>query len=84
MMEENCKVHSHYAERIPTELRTHTHTHYGMSRISSGPQYFIIFNSLSGPIITPGHENKSAVLSYGWCTLDMTAEFRQLDIEPCY
>lgn len=53
-----------------------------MSPISSGPQYIIIFISLSGPIIRPDHENKSAVFGYGWCTLDMTAEFKQLDTQP--
>lgn len=50
---------------------------YSVSPISSGAQYLIIIISLSGPMIRPGHENRSVVFSYSWCTLDMSTEIRQ-------
>lgn len=70
-------------ESQPSYIHIHTEFPYGMSLFSSRPEYFIII-SLFGPINRPGHENNSAVLSYGWCTFDMAAEFTQLDTEPCH
>jgi len=78
-------THTHTHKHTHTHRETHTHTevHYGMSPVSSGPQCITIFISLWSNNHAWPREQKCCIELW-LCTLDMTAEYRKLDTEPCH